>query len=56
MRVKNIYSSFMHNDGGRLYGIVIIGQHEYGAAFELKGVKPSMANPTRTFQGVTCKT
>jgi hypothetical protein len=28
MSVKNTNSSFMHNDGGRLYGIVITGQHE----------------------------
>jgi hypothetical protein len=51
MRVKNTYSSFIHNDGGRFNGIVITSQHEYGVAFELKGVKPSVANPTRTFRG-----
>jgi hypothetical protein len=55
VRVKNTYSSFMHNDGGRLYGIVITGQHEYGAVFELKGVKPLVANPTRTFWGSLAK-
>jgi hypothetical protein len=55
MTVKNTYSSVMHNDGGRLYGIVITGQHEYGAVFELKGVKPSVANPTCTFRGSLAK-
>ena len=29
---KNKYGLVMHISGGRLYGVTIIGQHEYGEA------------------------
>jgi hypothetical protein len=39
----------MQRASGRLYGMAMKGQHEYDASVILKGVKPSVAKPIRTF-------
>ena len=44
-RHKNINSYFMQRAGGRLYGMAMIGQHEYDATVILNGVKPSVSKP-----------
>jgi hypothetical protein len=51
IKVRNIYGVIMHNSGGKLYGVTITGQQEYGAADWLKGVKPSAHKPSLTFRG-----
>jgi hypothetical protein len=39
----------MQRYGGRLYGIANTGQQEYDDAVILKGEKPSVSKPSRTF-------
>jgi hypothetical protein len=45
MRQRNMNSNFIQRDGGRLYDISKMGQHEYGAEFILNGSKSSVTNP-----------
>jgi hypothetical protein len=54
-RARNMYSVFMIKPGGRFSGVTKTGQHEYGAASLLNGVKPSVATARLTFLGSLAK-
>ena len=44
------FGCFMHNQGGRLYGTKITCQILLLVLIAPKGLKPSLANPNRTFR------
>lgn len=53
--VKNIYSSFMHSHGSKLYSVKITSHDEYCWSDYPKSWKPSVHGPSRTLWVSTLK-